>query len=37
MYDFWENIIFLTNKYSGNPMLVHMHLNQLIPLTKKTF
>ncbi len=21
MYDFWENIIFLSNKYAGNPMI----------------
>jgi hemoglobin len=37
MYDFWENIIFLTNKYSGNPMIVHTHLNKLTPLTKEHF
>ena len=37
MYDFWENIIFYTNNYSGNPMMVHMHLNQRTPLTKEHF
>lgn len=37
MYDFWENIIFFTNKYSGNPMVVHTHLSQLTPLTKEHF
>ena len=37
MYDFWESIIFSTGSYSGNPMLVHVHLNRLIPLTKKHF
>jgi len=37
MYDFWENIIFFTNKYSGNPMIVHTHLSQRIPLTKEHF
>jgi hemoglobin len=37
MYDFWENIIFFSNKYSGNPMAVHMHLNQLVPLSKEHF
>jgi len=37
MYDFWESIIFLTNKYSGNPMEVHMHLNHRVQLTKEHF
>ena len=37
MYDFWENIIFFTNKYSGNPMIVHTHLSQRAPLTKQHF
>jgi hemoglobin len=37
MYDFWENIIFYTNNYSGNPMMVHMHLGQRTPLTKEHF
>ncbi|MEP6464897.1 MAG: group III truncated hemoglobin [Parafilimonas sp.] len=37
MYDFWENIIFLSNKYAGNPMAVHMNLNQLTPLKKEHF
>lgn len=37
MYDFWENIIFLSNKYAGNPMVVHTHLNNLVPLTKEHF
>jgi hemoglobin len=37
MYDFWQSIIFDTNSYSGNPMNVHSHLNNLTPLTKKTF
>ena len=37
MYDFWENIIFFSNKYSGNPMAVHIHLNQLVQLSKKHF
>ncbi|SFP85417.1 group III truncated hemoglobin [Parafilimonas terrae] len=37
MYDFWENIIFLTNKYVGNPMSVHIHLNEQVPFTKEHF
>jgi hemoglobin len=37
MYDFWESIIFSTNKYEGNPMLLHKNLNKLIPFTKQYF
>jgi hemoglobin len=37
MYDFWENIIFLTGKYSGNPMSVHLHLNEQVPLNTDHF
>ena len=37
MYDFWENIIFLTNKYIGNPMSIHMHLNEQVRFTKEHF
>src|SRR5436305_12954153 len=37
MYDFWQNIIFYTNNYSGNPMMVHMHLSQRTTLTREHF
>ena len=37
MYDFWDNIIFYTNNYNGNPMMVHMHLSRRTPLTKEHF
>jgi hemoglobin len=37
MYDFWENIIFLTNKYVGNPMNVHLQLNEQVPLKSEHF
>jgi len=37
MYDFWENIIFLSNKYTGNPMSVHMTLSEKVPFTKEHF
>ena len=37
MYGFWENIIFFKNTYSGNPMLVHLHLNEIIKLRKEHF
>ncbi|HEX5152194.1 MAG TPA: group III truncated hemoglobin [Parafilimonas sp.] len=37
MYNFWEGIIFLTGKYSGNPMAVHMQLNHRVKLGKEHF
>ena len=37
MYDFWENTIFFTGGYDGNPMKIHKHLNQLIALKKEHF
>jgi hemoglobin len=37
MYDFWENTLFYTGGYSGNPMEIHQHLNQLIRLKVEHF
>ena len=37
MYNFWENIIFYTNNYNGNPMMVHMRLSERTPLTREHF
>jgi hemoglobin len=37
MYNFWENLIFLKNTYSGNPMLAHIHLNELVKLKEEHF
>ncbi|MCU0387106.1 MAG: group III truncated hemoglobin [Chitinophagaceae bacterium] len=37
MYDFWENIVFYTGSYSGNPMVVHKHLHERFPLDKSDF
>jgi len=37
MYDFWENTIFYTGAYEGNPMLLHKHLHRLMPLTLEHF
>ena len=37
MYDFWENVIFFTGKYSGDPMNVHRNLNNLIALKSEHF
>jgi hemoglobin len=35
--DFWENILFQTNSYRGNPMTTHVKLNHLSPLTSSHF
>ena len=37
MYDFWENTLFYTGNYNGNPMEMHTRLNKLVPLTPKHF
>jgi len=37
MYDFWENIIFQTGGFKGNPMVVHAQLNEKSPLNKEHF
>ncbi|MFZ1786342.1 MAG: group III truncated hemoglobin, partial [Ferruginibacter sp.] len=37
MYDFFENVLFYTGGYTGNPMLLHKHINQLFPLTDGHF
>lgn len=37
MYDFWENIIFQTGGFRGNPMTVHVQLHRKSPLSKEHF
>ena len=37
MYDFFENMLFFTGSYTGNPMEVHKHLSRLFPLTPAHF
>jgi hemoglobin len=37
MYDFWESLLFFTGSYTGNPMLVHGHLNRAANLTAGHF
>ncbi|MEO6914362.1 MAG: group III truncated hemoglobin [Chitinophagaceae bacterium] len=37
MFDFWENMLFYTGKYNGNPMKVHQALNKRIHLEKAHF
>ena len=37
MYDFWENIIFQTGNYTGNPMTAHFRIHEKNPFTKAHF
>jgi len=37
MYEFWENILFHTGSYTGNPMKTHQQLHQLSPLNSAHF
>ena len=37
MYDFWENILFQTGGFKGNPMVAHVKLHQQSPLTAAHF
>jgi hemoglobin len=37
MYDFWENVLFYTGKYSGNPMEVHSRLHSKSPMNMQHF
>jgi hemoglobin len=37
MYGFFENLLFYTGSYTGNPMELHKHINRLFPLTSEHF
>lgn len=37
MYDFWENILFFTANYEGNPMAKHKELHQKSPMNPSHF
>lgn len=37
LYDFWENVLFYTGNYSGNPMEVHRNLHQKYRLQLRYF
>ncbi len=37
MYDFWENIVFQTGGFKGNPMVAHVQLHQKSPLSAAHF
>jgi hemoglobin len=37
MYRFWENVLFYTGGYEGNPIEIHQHLHQITRLEQKHF
>jgi hemoglobin len=37
MYRFWENSLFYTGTYEGNPMEIHKHLHRAVPLSPEHF
>jgi hemoglobin len=37
MYDFWENTLFYTGNYDGNPLDTHRRLHQMTALTTAQF
>ena len=37
MFDFWENVLFFTGGYNGNPLQIHQHINKVVPLTTAHF
>lgn len=37
MYDFWENILFYSANYEGNPMAIHKSLNEKSPMNQSHF
>jgi hemoglobin len=37
MCDFWDNILFFSGKYTGNPMDLHKNLHGIRPINSKHF
>ena len=37
MFDFWENVLFFTGGYNGNPLQIHQHINNVVLLTTAHF
>ncbi|MBT8220650.1 MAG: group III truncated hemoglobin [Bacteroidia bacterium] len=37
MYDFWETTLFGKMKYKGNPMLKHIHMDEISPMEAQHF
>lgn len=37
MYSFWENALFYTGTYAGNPMVLHQRIHHIVHLTIQHF
>jgi hemoglobin len=37
MYSFWENTLFYTGGYVGNPMMIHQRIHHLVQLRPEQF
>jgi hemoglobin len=37
MYTFWENVVFYTGNYTGNPMKKHLEIHEKSPFSMKDF
>jgi hemoglobin len=37
MFDYWENVLFHTGQYVGNPLATHVQMNQQQPLSEQLF
>lgn len=37
MCDFWDNVLFFSGKYTGNPMDLHKHLHNIRPIDSRHF
>ncbi len=37
MYDFWENVLFYSGTYTGNPMMIHTKIQQRRPFKMAHF
>jgi len=37
MCDFWENVLFFSGTYTGNPVNLHQHLHKVMPLSQQHF
>jgi hemoglobin len=37
MYNFWDNILFYTGSYQGNPMNLHTHISEMTAIKKSHF
>ena len=37
MCDFWDNVLFFSGKYTGNPMNLHKKLHNIRPINSKYF